>query len=218
MEPPRLQLTLPGAGSVAGTSPSRSRVHGARAAYACYFLLGSGVLAPWNAFITAADYYAAVFPGRHVDRLFTAAYLPACLAMLALMLRHSSDHARGRTRILIAFVVFTAVMLGVPLVCSVRAVVGRACKTAAHMPAARQQQCRPAVHATPRIRCSQVDELMVGTEGEGSSAALALLLSAVVVVGVLDGLSQGAIFADAALLPPHYTHVSLLIRTGSASA
>eukprot|EP00798_Chlamydomonas_sp_ICE-L_P013701 gene13700-19593_t len=27
----------------------------------CYFMLGAGVLGPWNAFITAVDYFAHVF-------------------------------------------------------------------------------------------------------------------------------------------------------------
>jgi hypothetical protein len=49
---------------------------------------------------------------------------------------------------------------------------------------------------------------MVGREGVGPDSALAVVLLAVVLVGVLDGLSQGAIFADAAALPPQYTHVS----------
>lgn len=30
--------------------------------YLCYLLLGVGTLAPWNAFITAADYYALRYP------------------------------------------------------------------------------------------------------------------------------------------------------------
>jgi hypothetical protein len=33
-------------------------------AAACYFLLGSGILAPWNALITAADYYETIYPVR----------------------------------------------------------------------------------------------------------------------------------------------------------
>ena len=35
-----------------------------RLAYGCYFLLGAGVLAPWNALLMAADYWAAVYPVR----------------------------------------------------------------------------------------------------------------------------------------------------------
>lgn len=33
-----------------------------KVAAACYFLLGSGILAPWNALITAADYYESIYP------------------------------------------------------------------------------------------------------------------------------------------------------------
>jgi hypothetical protein len=33
-------------------------------AAACYFLLGSGILAPWNALITGADYFEEIFPVR----------------------------------------------------------------------------------------------------------------------------------------------------------
>jgi hypothetical protein len=52
--------------------------------------------------------------------------------------------------------------------------------------------------------------LMVGSREAGPDSALLVLLLAVVAVGVLDGLSQGAIFGDAADLPPAYTHVSLV--------
>lgn len=53
----------------------------------------------------------------------------------------------------------------------------------------------------------QVDLLMVGGQQYGPDSALAVVLLAVLAVGVLDGISQGAIFGDAADLPPQYTHV-----------
>lgn len=46
-------------------------------AYAGYLLLGVGVLAPWNAIITAADYWQATY--SHADRLFSICYLPTTL-------------------------------------------------------------------------------------------------------------------------------------------
>lgn len=61
---------------------------------------------------------------------------------------------------------------------------------------------------------NQVDVLMVGTQEAGPNSALTVLLLVVVVVGILDGLSQGAIFGDAADLPPLYTHVRLQGRGG----
>lgn len=142
-------------------------------AYACYLLLGSGILAPWNAFITAADYFEAVFPGRHMDRLFTVAYLPVCLLMLGLLIKFNS--MPGRPRILFSFAGFVLIMLAIPL----------------------------------------IDLLLVGREGTGPDSALAVVLLAVVLVGVLDGLAQGAIFADAAALPPQYTHA---VVGGTASS
>ncbi|WIA30418.1 hypothetical protein OEZ86_000502 [Tetradesmus obliquus] len=142
-------------------------------AYACFFLLGSGILAPWNAFITAADYFEAVFPGRHMDRLFTVAYLPVCLLMLGLLIKFNS--MPGRPRILFSFAGFVLIMLAIPL----------------------------------------IDLVLVGREGTGPNSALAVVLLAVVLVGVLDGLAQGAIFADAAALPPQYTHA---VVGGTASS
>jgi equilibrative nucleoside transporter 1/2/3 len=35
-----------------------------RAQWAAYFLLGAGILAPWNALLTAIDYFALLFPVR----------------------------------------------------------------------------------------------------------------------------------------------------------
>lgn len=43
-----------------------------RLAAACYFLLGSGILAPWNALITAADYYETIYPVRNTPQWPTA--------------------------------------------------------------------------------------------------------------------------------------------------
>lgn len=40
-------------------------------ARSCLFLLGVAVLLPWNAVVTAVDYYKEVFPEKHVDRVFS---------------------------------------------------------------------------------------------------------------------------------------------------
>eukprot|EP00890_Picochlorum_soloecismus_P002005 jgi/Picsp_1/2805/NSC_01031-R1_equilibrative nucleoside transporter len=79
-----------------------------------YFILGVGILMPWNAFITAADYYQSVFPGKHVDRLITVCYLPLNLMVLALLIPlHNSGHSVKR--VLFGFIVFALSMLIVPL-------------------------------------------------------------------------------------------------------
>jgi hypothetical protein len=59
---------------------------------------------------------------------------------------------------------------------------------------------------------------MVGSKEVGPDSALLVVLLAVVAVGVLDGLSQGAIFGDAADLPPAYTHVSCCCRSCTRQA
>jgi equilibrative nucleoside transporter 1/2/3 len=33
------------------------------------FVLGAGILFPWNAYITAVDYFEVLYPGRHIDRV-----------------------------------------------------------------------------------------------------------------------------------------------------
>lgn len=54
----------------------------------------------------------------------------------------------------------------------------------------------------------QIDVIFVHDKhSEGPPGAYALLLLTVLLVGVLDGISQGAIFGDAATLPSEYTHV-----------
>jgi hypothetical protein len=64
-----------------------------------------------------------------------------------------------------------------------------------------------------------VDVFMVGSREVGPDSALGVVLAAVIAVGILDGLSQGAIFGDAADLPPAYTHVSgRLLRARSCDA
>jgi hypothetical protein len=66
-----------GGGSSAGGSRGSSSLD---AAYLCYVLLGAGTLFPWNALITAADYWEARYPvsdaGRPAPRVGRCACLP----------------------------------------------------------------------------------------------------------------------------------------------
>ena len=65
--------------------------------YAVHFVSGIAILTPWNALISAADYFEPRFPGRSIARLLTAAYLaPSFLAMAALLGRHERTHPRAR--------------------------------------------------------------------------------------------------------------------------
>lgn len=55
-------------------------------AYVVYFVLGLGFLLPWNAFITAVDYFGYLYPGVSVDRVFSVAYMLSALLFLFLIL------------------------------------------------------------------------------------------------------------------------------------
>ncbi|XWS68984.1 hypothetical protein CRYUN_Cryun04dG0140800 [Craigia yunnanensis] len=44
-------------------------------AYIIYFTLGVGFLLPWNAFITAVDYFSYLYPEASVDRVFAVVYM-----------------------------------------------------------------------------------------------------------------------------------------------
>ena len=83
----------------------------------CYYILGAGLLMPWNAFITASDYYSEEFTGKHVDRLITIAYLPVNLVILGLQLSCASQRRlpRSNVRIVSAFCVYSFTMLLVPV-------------------------------------------------------------------------------------------------------
>ncbi|KAL4195659.1 hypothetical protein AMTRI_Chr05g74370 [Amborella trichopoda] len=51
-------------------------------AYVIHFLLGAGNLLPWNALITAVDYFSYLYPEKHVDKVFSVAYMGCSLPVL----------------------------------------------------------------------------------------------------------------------------------------
>ncbi|PON89030.1 Equilibrative nucleoside transporter [Trema orientale] len=55
-------------------------------AYIIHFLLGAGNLLPWNAFITAVDYFGFLYPNKHVEKVFSVAYMSSSMLVLILML------------------------------------------------------------------------------------------------------------------------------------
>ena len=52
----------------------------------CYFVLGMGFLAPWNAFVTAIDYFAAI----HVSPYHTGIARHECMTVYAPISVHGS--------------------------------------------------------------------------------------------------------------------------------
>lgn len=104
----------------------------------------------------AADYFEAVFPGRHMDRLFTVAYLPVCLLMLGLLIKYNT--LPGRPRILTSFAGFVLIMLAIPCVSDNRSRLG--CR-----PEERRQQQAEVGHidATTPSRVQYVCKIVVVT-------------------------------------------------------
>ncbi|KAK9145303.1 hypothetical protein Sjap_005206 [Stephania japonica] len=83
-------------------------------AYIIYFTLGAGFLLPWNAFITAVDYFSYLYPETSVDRVFALVYMLVCLVSLLLIVAysHKSD---SRVRINIGLILFLLSMLVIPV-------------------------------------------------------------------------------------------------------
>ncbi len=90
--------------------PPRDRFH---LCYVLYFTLGTGVLFPWNAFITAVDYFETLYPGRHVDRVFAVTYMLPNLVILGLLLVVPLGASQS-ARIYVGFLVYIACLLVIP--------------------------------------------------------------------------------------------------------
>ncbi|KAJ4959064.1 hypothetical protein NE237_026175 [Protea cynaroides] len=55
-------------------------------AYIIHFVLGAGNLLPWNALITAVDYFGYLYPDEHVNKVFAVVYMGFSLPVLVLLL------------------------------------------------------------------------------------------------------------------------------------
>ncbi|KAI3866607.1 hypothetical protein MKX03_023819 [Papaver bracteatum] len=56
--------------------------------YIIYITLGTGYLLPWNAFITAVDYFTYLYPNSSVDRVFALVYMPVTLLFLLFIIAY----------------------------------------------------------------------------------------------------------------------------------
>lgn len=84
-------------------------------AYIIYFTLGAGYLLPWNAFITAVDYFAYLYPGASVDRVFAVVYMLVGLASV-LMIIAFAHKSNSVVRINVGYALFLVALVAVPLV------------------------------------------------------------------------------------------------------
>ena len=84
-------------------------------AYLAWFLMGVGVLLPWNAFVTADDYFLMLYPASfHVERTFAVCYFLTNLACILLLIRHG-QRIDARRRALFGFWGYVACLVAVPL-------------------------------------------------------------------------------------------------------
>ncbi|XP_021742359.1 equilibrative nucleotide transporter 1-like [Chenopodium quinoa] len=83
-------------------------------AYIIYFTLGAGFLLPWNAFITAVDYFDYLYPDQSVDRIFAVAYMLTGLFSL-LVIIFSLKKSDAFVRINMGLGLFVVALFVVPL-------------------------------------------------------------------------------------------------------
>ncbi|KAM7487320.1 hypothetical protein LguiB_024804 [Lonicera macranthoides] len=83
-------------------------------AYLIYFTLGTGYLLPWNAFITAVDYFSYLYPDASVDRVFAISYMIVGLIGLLLIVAYAHK-SHSSVRINIGLVLFVVSLLVVPI-------------------------------------------------------------------------------------------------------
>lgn len=82
--------------------------------YSLMVLIGAGFLFPYNAFITAVDYFSYLFPAHQIEYAIPAVYT-SCLFLTMLVLVKYGRHYTFHGRILGGFVCFFVVMSLVPV-------------------------------------------------------------------------------------------------------
>lgn len=87
-----------------------------RIAYILHFFLGAGNLLPWNTFITAIDYFSYLYPAKHVERVFSVAYMSSSVLMLLLLIVSSSRKPSFRLRMNAGFSMFILSLMVTPVV------------------------------------------------------------------------------------------------------
>ncbi|KAI3509831.1 hypothetical protein L1887_25354 [Cichorium endivia] len=83
-------------------------------AYIIYFILGAGYVIPWNAFITAVDYFAYLYPDASVDRVFAVAYMFVTLISLLFIVFYANKW-HSFVKINMGLGLFVASLLVVPV-------------------------------------------------------------------------------------------------------
>ncbi|KAL1550879.1 Epsin-1, required for endocytosis and actin patch assembly [Salvia divinorum] len=83
-------------------------------AYIIYFTLGVGYLLPWNAFITAVDYFSFLYPDASVDRVFGVVYMLLGLTSVLIIIAFA-HRSNAVVRINAGYALFLLSLVVVPL-------------------------------------------------------------------------------------------------------
>ncbi|GAB2220492.1 hypothetical protein Drorol1_Dr00008146 [Drosera rotundifolia] len=83
-------------------------------AYIIHFTLGAGFLLPWNAFITAVDYFTYLYLSLNVDRVFSVTYMLVGLVSLLLII-FFSHKSNPFVRINVGLGLFVVALTVVPV-------------------------------------------------------------------------------------------------------
>lgn len=82
--------------------------------YCVFFLLGAGYLVPWNAFITAIDYFDLLYPTLPIDYVFTVVYMiPSCVCIF--LLTFFGRRIPAALRVNVGLALFIAMLIVVPV-------------------------------------------------------------------------------------------------------
>ncbi|KAF3678836.1 Equilibrative nucleotide transporter 1 [Capsicum annuum] len=95
-------------------APAKIPVDNFHIAYIIYFTLGAGYLLPWNAFITAVDYFTYLYPDVMVDRVFGIVYMIIGLICLLFIVAFANKTS-AFVRINVGLLLFVIALVTVPL-------------------------------------------------------------------------------------------------------
>ncbi|CAN8235779.1 unnamed protein product [Cochlearia groenlandica] len=98
-----------------GSSTAKSPPDSFHLAYIIYFTLGVGFLLPWNAFITAVDYFSYLYPSTAVDRIFAVVYMLTGLICLLVIVVFYAHKSHASFRINLGLLLFVIALLVVPV-------------------------------------------------------------------------------------------------------
>ncbi|XP_047309883.1 equilibrative nucleotide transporter 8 [Impatiens glandulifera] len=90
-------------------------------AYTFHFLFGAGNLLPWNALITAVDYFNQLYPSsNHIERVFSVCYMTSSLLVLSILMNwtHNNNKKKPgsfRLRMNLGFSMLILTMILIPL-------------------------------------------------------------------------------------------------------